>query len=280
MNNHLESGILLSLLSALLWGAGDFSGGIASRRANVYGVVLVAHVVGVILMLVLAFMTGEVLPSTGDLVWGAAAGIVGGIGLLAFYRALAIGQMGIAAPVAAVISAGLPVIFSIFTDGLPQFIQIAGFGIALVGMWLVSSSGGSANRPTGLGLAIIAGLGFGGFLILIHRASPQTVFWPLAAARSASVLLMALIVFAGKRGTLPSRKTLPIVITAGVFDVLANALFAAAAQTGRLDTASILSSLYPAPTVILAWLFLKERLNKLQLVGIAAILTAIVLIVV
>jgi drug/metabolite transporter (DMT)-like permease len=268
----------LGLLSAVLWGAGDFSGGVASRRTNVFSVVAIAHAVGLALVIGLALLRGEPLYTPADLAWGALAGLVGGVGLVALYRALAVGQMGVAAPVAAVLSAAVPVAFSGLMIGLPKSIQLIGFGLALVGVWLVSGSARVKGKPTGLGLAALAGVSFGGFFILIHRASPDAVFWPLAAARLASSLLLGLIVI--RRGVVwrPPQGMLWVIALAGILDVLANAVFLVAAQMGRLDVVGVVSSQYPATTVLLAWLILKGRITRPQMVGILATLVAIALI--
>jgi drug/metabolite transporter (DMT)-like permease len=270
--------VLFGLAASISWGTGDFSGGLASRRAHVFSVVLATYVVGMILLPILALAFSEPLPSWGDILWGAIAGLVGTLGLTAFYRSLAVGRMGINAPITAVLAVSLPVIFSALTQGLPGPAQLGGFVLALLAVALVSRPERAAGRPEGLGLALLAGLGFGGFFILISRVSPHAVFWPLASARMASLLFM--IVFVRVRGEqmLPKWSVLPLILVAGSLDVAGNVFFILAVHAGRLDVASIVSSLYPAVTVLLAAIILRERVSRIQGVGIALALCAILLI--
>jgi drug/metabolite transporter (DMT)-like permease len=270
--------VLFGLCASLSWGTGDFSGGLASRRAHVFSVVLAAYLVGMVLLPILALAWSEPLPSWRDALWGATAGLAGTLGLTAFYRSLAVGRMGINAPITAVLAASLPVMFSAFSVGLPGPLQLAGFVLALLAVALVSRPERASGRPEGLGLALLAGLGFGGFLILISQVSAHALFWPLTAARITSLLFM--IVFMRIRGEemLPKRSVFPLVAIAGILDVVGNVCFVLAAHAGRLDVASILSSLYPAVTVLLAAIILRERVSRIQAGGIALALGAILLI--
>jgi drug/metabolite transporter (DMT)-like permease len=270
--------VLFGLAASTSWGTGDFSGGLASRRAHVFSVVLAAYAVGMVLLPVLALAFSEPLPSWRDALWGASAGLAGTLGLTAFYRALAIGRMGITAPITAVLAASLPVIFSAFTQGLPGPLQLNGFVLALLSVALVSRPERASGQPEGLGLALLAGLGFGGFLILIGQVSAHAIFWPLASARITSLLFM--IVFVRIRGEqmLPKKSVFPLILLAGSLDVAGNVFFILAAHAGRLDVASILSSLYPAVTVLLAAIILRERVSRIQAIGISLALGAILLI--
>lgn len=270
---------VLSLCAGASWGAADFSGGIASKKSNVFGVVWVAHSAGFLLMAGLALLSGEPFPERKALLWGVAAGASGAVGLLSLYRALAIGKMGVNAPVAAVITAGLPVGFGVWTQGLPGALTLAGFVIALLAIWLIALPEGDLGRPRGLGLAMLAGVGFSGFLLFSRLAGTETVYGPLAASRAASVVLISLILLL-RRPTdwRPNRSVLPLMILSGVLDSAGNALFVFATHHGRLDVAAVLSSLYPASTVVLAWLFLKERVSRLQLIGMLGALAAVVMI--
>src|SRR5215467_8191482 len=195
----------LSLSTAASWGAADFCGGIASRKANVFGVVVIAHAVGWAFMLLLALLFGERVPGWYSLGWGVLAGAVGGIGLAAFYKALAVGKMGINAPLASVITAVLPVVFSFRTEGLPHPLQLAGFALALVGIWLMTTQRGGPGNSKGMGLAVVAGIGFSGFLLFIKLAGTRSVFWPLVSARTTSCLLMAGIILLTASDWKPSR---------------------------------------------------------------------------
>ncbi len=203
MNSGTLTAAALSLSAAAIWGGGDFAGGIAVRRANVFRVVAGAHACGLVLMLALAWITGEPMPPYSSLGWGVVAGITGGFGIAALYEGLSVGRMGVVAPVASVITAVLPVLFGFRTEGLPDRLQLAGFALALVSIWFVARPDGKIDSHRGVGLAILAGVMFGLFLISGKQAGHGGVFWPLVAARAASTLLMLLIVaFSAARSAL------------------------------------------------------------------------------
>lgn len=273
------STILFGLLSALTWGAGDFCGGLSSKRAHAYTVVLVAELVGALLLAALAVIFGEPLPGLALLVWAGAGGIVGAVGLLALYSGLSAGHMGIVAPLSAVIAGVVPITATLLTEGWPTGPQIAGFLVALAAVWLLAGGTGRSISRHELGYAAAAGLGFGLYFVLVDQATAGgAVFWNLAFARSMGGLVLLAIVLATRRPVLPPRDVLPLNVTAGVLDAGGNLFFALAALAGRLDVAAILSSLYPGTTVLLAWAVLGERLNRPQAVGVVAALLAIVLI--
>ncbi|MCL4237022.1 MAG: DMT family transporter [Anaerolineae bacterium] len=266
------------LIAALSWGTSDFTGGVAAKRIPVFAVMAGSYSIGLVLLVALALARGESAPAPADLAWAAAAGVVGGGGLTAHYRGLAVGRMGVVAPVAAVIGTAIPVLFGAVAEGLPGGAQMAGFALALIGVWLVSRRAGSGDGPSGLGLAVLAGLGFGSFFVLIDRVSQDAVFWPLAAARSASLIALLAVALANGRAWRPPRHALGIVALAGVLDVGGNTFFLLAAQAGRLDVASVLSSLYPAITVLLARGLLGEHIARWQGMGIVAAVIAVPLI--
>jgi len=270
--------VSFGLAAAASWGAGDFTGGVSARRTDVYTVGLVSQAAGVVSLAALAAARAEPFPPASALGWGAVSGVFGALGVAALYRALAVGRMGIAAPVTAVLAAALPVCFAALSQGLPSPLQFTGFGLALGGIWLISRPEGAGGSPERLGLPLLAGVGFGGFLICIGQVQAPAVFWPLAAAKVASLLSM----FASARGAgrlrLSQLSLLQPAALAGVLDAGGNAFFVLARQGGRLDVASILASLYPAATVLLARLILGERVSRTQAVGIAAALAAIPLI--
>lgn len=278
MTSGTLTGAGLSLGTAAVWGAGDFAGGIATKRANVFRVVAGAHACGLLLMLLLVWITAEPFPPRSTLLWGAMAGITGAIGVAALYQALAVGRMGIVAPVASVITGVLPVLAGIYIEGMPDPIQLAGFALALVSIWLIARPDGKIDTHRGLGLAVLAGIMFGLFFIACKQAGHHAVFWPLVAARTASTLLMLLIVAFSVGDKRPLRPALVAILFSGILDTSANALFIAATQRGRLDVTSVLSSLYPASTVILARIFLKERMSATQNAGIVGALISVALI--
>lgn len=267
------------IASAATWGVGDFCGGYATRRTPVLTVVFLSQLVGFSFLLMLAVISREPLPTVSDLAWGAAAGLFGLMGLASLYQGMSIGQMGIVASVTGVISTALPVAFGALTQGLPAVLRIAGFVIASAGVWLISRSQGGSVRPAGLGLALISGVGFGCFLILIAQAQRNAVFWPLAAARAASVTVMLAFALVRRSVVRPAHRMWPVIAGAGVMDAVGNFLFVLAAQAGRLDVASALASLYPVSTVLLALVLLRERLMRWQVAGVLLSFVAIPLIV-
>ncbi len=276
--------ISLSLFASFFWGAGDFTGGLTSKRMDAYGLVLIAHLISVPVLIMLALLTGETLPPISDLLWSAGAGISGAIALTTFYRALSEGNMGVVAPVTAVGATALPVIFAIFTEGLPTTLQMIGFLLALVGVWFISQSDdimtANVNIRRSLMMALVASLGFGGFFVLVDQAESTSVLWKLVAARSGSSVFLLGLVTVLKRRWLPERDLLPAVVGVGILDLLGNAFFIMAEQQGRLDISVVLSSLYPAVTLLLARFILQERLSTIQFAGVLAALVAIVFIVV
>jgi len=269
----------LSLTAAVSWGAADFSGGIAAKRSDVFGIVVVAHSAGLVLMLAMALLLHDPFPSRAALGWGVLAGLCGAVGLASLYSALAIGKMGIAAPIAAVVTAVLPVIVGFATEGFPHLLRLFGFAVGAISIWLIAMPAEGLERPKGIGLALLAGMGFGGFLVCSKQAGTVAVFWPLVAARAASVVFISVLVLSGRNRHLPSKSTLLYAIVAGILDSTGNALFVAASQRGRLDVAAVLSSFYPVSTVILARILLKERLSRLQTAGMALALASVPLIV-
>ncbi|HZU66619.1 MAG TPA: DMT family transporter [Ktedonobacteraceae bacterium] len=267
--------IVFGLAASLFWGSGDFNGGLASRRATASSVVVAAYAVGFVLLVVLALLWREPFPKSLDIFWGGLAGLAGAIGLVSFYSALSIGRMGIAAPISAVLTAGLPVIFSVFTEGLPNLLQLGGFVLALLAITLISRPEPARGRPEGIGLALLAGTGFGCFFILISRVTHGETFWPLAVARFTSVLFLLIMASIRRQPMRPQLAVTHLILLAGVLDAFGNVFFVLASHSGRLDVAAVLSSLYPAATVILAALLLRERVTRIQGIGILLALIAV-----
>ncbi len=270
--------IVFGLSSAVFWGAGDFCGGLATKRTQVYRVIISSQLVSLILLAILAIATQEPLLPFDQMLLAGAAGVIGAIGLIALYRALAVGQMGVAAPVSAVVAAGVPVIVGSFIEGPPSASQLLGFGLAFVAVWFISRTGRSAIHWHDLGLPIIAGLGFGAFYVLIGSVGQAGVWWPLVAARVGSLTALLIVTLVNRQPRLAERHSLLLIVLIGVFEVGGNACYILARQAGRLDVAAVLASLYPAVTVWLAWFLLKERMYRLQSIGVLAALAAIVLI--
>ena len=266
--------IFYALGAFLSWGISDFVGGYTARRFNSFYLAALGHLSGTALMAFLALANHEALPSLLHLRWAFAAGACGGVSLALFYRALAQGNMGLAAPVSAVLGAALPVAFGMFTEGLPKALPTAGFVLALAGIWLVSRPDGG-RRPEGVALAMISGVGFALFFIFIKQAGSGAALWIAASSRASSLVATALITLVGRKFSPTYPLGFGIALLAGCIDVTGTFLFVRASQMGRLDTAVILSSLYPAVTVILARIFLGEHFTRWKTVGMIAALVAV-----
>jgi len=278
---HL-TGVFFALLAAVLYGAGDFSGGVASRRHHVAQVLLLASCASMVLLSVLVVLLGEAVPPPADLFWAGLAGIAGALGLAALYRALAMGNVALVAPTAGVIGAGLPVVWGAFTEGLPSPAQLLGFIAAVFGIWFVTRNGPASAtgkpRQSGLILAILAGIAFGAFFILIAQMDSSAVLLPLLVAKGAAACIALLLVAFGGM-PLPSVRRNPYALLAGALDGVANAIYLLAQHHTRLDVAVVLTSLYPAVTVLLACLLLKAKISGSQWAGVLLCLVAIALIV-
>jgi len=275
--------ILFGLASALSWGAGDFTGGLAARKVGAYRSVFYGEVVGIIFLFIVISLTGEQMPGTRTMIFAALAGILGSVGLMMLYHAMAVGMMSIAAPVSALLAAALPVVVGLFTEGLPDALTILGFAFALIAVWMISQSGDGMkdilSHLSDLKLPLLAGIGFGFYFILMHQATGDggAVIWPMVFSRTGGILLLAVYLLVTRADWKIDTSALPIISANGILDLGGNFFFILAGQAGRLDVAAVLSSLFPGATVMLAWVFLKERLNRNQWIGVACALIAIVL---
>ena len=261
-----------------MWGSGDYCGGRAARRLDSFQVLGLAAVAGVILLTLAAFGRGETLAVDAGAAWAAGAGLSGALGIVALYRGLAIGSAAAVAPAAAVVAAALPVLFSAVTEGAPRPVQSVGFALALAGIWLVARAAprGTESRA-GVRLGLLAGVGFGGFLILIAQVEVSSVFVPLAIAR-AVMLVVGVLVLVGRGLALPGLASSPMALLAGILDAGGNVLYLLARQHVRLDVAAVLSSLYPVATVLLARVVSDEPVSPTQWVGAGVCLAAVGLI--
>jgi EamA-like transporter family. len=241
--------------------------------------VLISQLVGMSMALGLALVRGETLPTAGDLGWSVAGGIAGGIGIASLYRALAIGRMAVVAPVTAVLAASIPVVVGFVLDGLPDPVVMAGMGLAIVAVILVSRvHDGPEGRSRGLGLAMLAGIGFGLFGVSIGQLSQGHVFGPLALVRATEAIMIAGFVIASRSAWRPTRDLVLAICAVGVLDMAGNGAYILSVQAGSLAVASVLSSLYPVTTVILATILLRERVTRVHAFGIGLAVTAVVLI--
>jgi drug/metabolite transporter (DMT)-like permease len=271
--------VVLGLASAVAWGAGDFAGGLTSRRAPVFGVVIGSQLTGLVVALGLAIARGELVPRPADLSWGIAAGVTGSIGITALYRGLAGGRMAVVALLAGVTAAALPVLVGAILQGAPGPVRSGGILLGLLAVLVVGSSAGArtAGRAD-IALGLAAGIGFGLFSVLITRVGQGFVFGPLVAARATSSTVLAVAVAArGWSWRIPRGLWIAVAI-AGVLDMAGNGFFLLSAQAGRLDVAAVLSSLYPVTTIVLATVVLGERVTRGHALGIATAGVAIAMI--
>jgi drug/metabolite transporter (DMT)-like permease len=264
-----------SLTAVGVWGASDFLGGLGVRRVNAFLFTSVVHLSGMALAGSVALACGLAFPGGESLRWALAAGAVGGIALAAFYRALADGKMGLVAPVAAVLGAAIPTLVAAFAEGFPGWRRAGGFVLAVVGVWLISRTEDAEGRPKGLGLAVLAGCGFAGFYLCVHQAGNASALWIAVCSRFASLVVTLVVVACGGYLRAVPRAVAGIAVVAGILDTTGSAVFVRAAQIGRLDVAVVLSSLYPAVTVLLARVFLHEHFSRARTVGMLAALAAV-----
>jgi drug/metabolite transporter (DMT)-like permease len=273
---------LLALTAAAAYGVGDFLGGMAARREPSSAVVLWSHVIGLVMLLAVApALGGE--PTPRALAVGAVAGLFGGAGVALFYRGLSLGSMSVVAPIGALLSAAVPVIAGLGSGERPSAAAVAGIGLALVAVTMVSrerpeSQGGRALQLQPLLLAIGAGVAFGLFFVTVDRAGSDAGIWPLVGARVASVSLFAALGAARVTAAGPPRAALGAALGCGLLDAAANMLYVLALSHGLLSVVSVLTALYPAGTVLLARYVLGERLTGVQRTGLAVAGLAAVLI--
>lgn len=276
--------IALGLAVALVYGAADFLGGRTSRGNRPAAVVAVSQLTSLVLLGLLLVVDATSPPGARSLGLGAASGVVGLVGVLLLYRGLAVGRMGVIAPVTAVGAAILPLGYGITSGERPSATALVGVVLALVAVVLVASGGTATDGPheptsaKELTLAATAGAAFGAGFILLAESGEGSGFWPLLAARSASVPLAVAAALAGGHRLVITRGSRVAVVAAGALDVIAIALYLLASRRGLISLVAVLGSLYPAATVLLARLVLREHLVRTQLVGLVLALAGVVLI--
>jgi drug/metabolite transporter (DMT)-like permease len=283
-----------SVTAVFLWGTADFAGGYGSRRANAFVLTAFSHLCAFGLMFTIALSEHGAFPSRASIVWALLAGAVGGFSLSLFYRALASGQMGVTAPIAALVGAVIPTMVDIALEGAPSRWTICGFLLAVIAIWLItrpessekesaekessekesSDQKDASGRPAGVAMAALAGVGFAGFYLCIHQAGGSPV-WLAAISRIGSFTATAIAVLVTRAPLALDRPRAALGMIAGFFDITASALFIFASQHGRLDEAVVITSLYPAVTVLLARFILKEHFSRWKLVGLLTALAAV-----
>jgi drug/metabolite transporter (DMT)-like permease len=297
---------LIALASAASWGGGDFSGGMGVKAAaqdagdatrGALRLVIVAHGVSLVALVALLLVLHAPRPAGAPMIWGIAAGAAAAVSLTAFYMALARGQMGVSAAISGLIAAAIPAVLSAFTEGSPRALTLAGFLLAGAAIWLVAAGPSPENAEDTavkgtLALALVGGFGFGFYFVALKFANPLGLFEPMALARAASLVCCTLLLLGlglyhrakGKSAAGPlgaswlSRRALLCALGVAVLDTGGNILFIAATRLGRLDVASVLASLYPASTILLAAWQLHERPTRRQVTGMLLALVAVVMI--
>jgi drug/metabolite transporter (DMT)-like permease len=278
--------VLFALLAALVYGISDFVGGLTARRVKAITVLLYSYPVGALLMVaLLPVFPGPI--SAVTLWWGLAGGVAGFVGVLSMYTALAMAPMNIVSPITAVCSAAIPVVAGVLDGERPGAFAWYGIALGLVAVSLVSRgphddssvlAGRRRTRTRAVILALVAGAGFGGYFICLARADADSGLWPVVLARvSASALTIPVAIRMRAFHSLGGRLLL-LAGLAGVLDAVANLLFLLAAREGLLSLASVITSLYPAGTVLLAAVLLRERTSLAQRIGFGIAVASILLV--
>lgn len=291
MDSLLRGNALFALAAAVLWGGGDFSGGMGVKSAGggvraALRVVLLSHVTSFVVLVTIARLRGDAFPHGALLLWGLGAGVAGGLSLTGFYMALSRGAMGASAAVSGLLAAAIPAAVAIWLNGSPGMKPLVGFAVAGVAIWLIAA--GSADEGAAsstMWLAIGAGVGFGVYFVALKMAGPAGVIWPMATARmgslsTCSVMFLGLRLASdnGQTQVMLGRRAVLWTLSTAMLDTSGNLLFIAATRAGRLDVAAVLASLYPASTIILAAVALSEWPSRRQAFGMATAVVAVVLI--
>jgi uncharacterized membrane protein len=274
--------LLLALLSAVVYGTADFLGGLAARRTAALAATVVAQGCGLLLVALAMPFFPAAPPGGAGALWAVGAGVTGGVGVALLYYGFAVGRVSVVAPVTAVCSITIPVLVAIGLGERPGLVALGGIGIAIASVALISRHDDPAGKPSGrdrsLAIALASGVAIGAFFVCLARAGSSSGLWPLLIARATSTAALAAAArMANVRLAIP-RSVLPVVVACGALDMVANALYLLAVRGGPLGLVATLASLYPASTVLLARLVLRERLRPVQSVGLACAAVAIVLI--
>jgi drug/metabolite transporter (DMT)-like permease len=275
--------IVLSILSALIYGAADFCGGIATRRTSMYAVVVISQFSGLLLLLaIFPFVPHQA--TAGDILFGALAGIFGAISISLLYHALSIGTMGVISPVTAVLAALIPLVYGVAIEHNKLGpVQYGGILFAIAAIALISLStektGEREIATAGVREAILAGIGFGAFFILLSYTHKAAGVENLVAARITSLVLMTLLALVLRKNLVPKRAPdFWLIVFSGFLDMSANIVYVFSTFYGYLAIVAVLGSLYPASTVFLARVILGERLSRVQQIGVACALAGVLLI--
>ncbi|REH35812.1 putative membrane protein [Kutzneria buriramensis] len=285
MDNMAVGSMVFALVAALGYGLSDFVGGLASRRTHVLRVVLVTYPVGLAGLLLAAPFAGGQLGGV-DLVIAMIAGAANGLAIIWFYSALATGPMNVVSPLTALLVAGLPLIFGLVTGESLGAIAIGGALLAVIAVVLVSREERTAVDEAGpvrftarVGwLTVGSGAAFAVYFVLLDQLPADSGLWPLVVSRGTATALVLAAALVGGQFRIPERSAIALTITAGLLDAVCNTAFLLALRTGLLAVVSVLTSLYPAATVLMARLVLGERTGRVQRVGLALAAVSVTLI--
>ena len=271
-------GVVLALAASLSWGLADFGGGLGARRTQIVWVLVVSQVAGLVLVGTKALATQPQMPTGRELAWGVFAGALGVLGLAAFYRALAVGAMGVVGPISAT-GAIVPIAYGLAHGERPGLLQAVGIVVTVIGVVAASleplPEGAGRKLAAGVGFSLIAALGFGGSLLGLNRVSQAGVVWGTLTLRLTVVPIVLIAALVTRPSTAKLRPLLPLLIATGLFDTGANLLYGASARHGLISVVSVLSTLYPVVLVALAYFVLKERISRPQLAGVALALAGV-----
>jgi drug/metabolite transporter (DMT)-like permease len=273
--------VLLALFSAVVYGVSDYGGGRATKSSAAVTVTLAAECTTFVALSIVMVVLDDPFPARADVLWGLAAGLASCSAVIALYHALANGAMTVVAPVTAVVAAVIPVAVGLATGERPGAIAIVGAVVAITAIALISGAVGVPHVPTRraiLGVALIAGAGFGLLFVFLDRTSDDSGLWPVYAARWIAIptLLVAHWVRRDRRPL--TRTTGGLAVMVGVLTTAANASFLAATRRGLLSVVAVVVSMYPASTVLLATVLDGERVRRPQAVGLGLAGLALVLV--
>ncbi len=273
--------VLLALAASFSWGFADFGAGVAARRLPLFVVAAISQSAGLALAVAAVVLAGRKAPTAAQFTWAAGAGLIGIVGISAFYRALAVGTMGIIGPITAT-AAIVPVAYGLARGERPSTLQGVGVGLAAVGIVAASlepmPEGRGRKIGTGVGLALAAALCFGCSLIGLSRAAPGGAAWAVMTMRLAVVPVVILVAVLVKGRSPSSARGWLLLVGVGFVDTGATLLYSVATTKGLLSVVAVLSSLYPIVIVVLARVLLSERIARVQLAGVAVALAGVALI--
>jgi len=279
---EIRVALLLAGISALMYGAGDFCGGLGVRKSPLISVLAISQLTGLILAVIAAVVLRQPFPNGRDLLWGMVGGVCGAAGLAGLYTAIATTPVAVASPVAAVTGAVIPVLLGFAGGERPATLAWVGIALALPAIVLLSAGRAAKGQESLVRKAVIlgltAGLGFGLFFFAIAHTAHTSGLWPLVSARVATLSLIVVYAGIARQSLVPRREGVLPILLSGMLDMSANIAFLLASRVGMLTLAAVVTSLYPGPTVILALIFYRERLTLPRIAGLLLALAGVALI--